>query len=39
MNARPGASPALDVDPVTFSVILRRLEGIADEMTLGLEMS
>jgi len=33
------ASTALDDDPVTFSVILRRLEGIADEMTLGLELS
>jgi N-methylhydantoinase B len=37
-NVRPRGS-ALDVDPVTFSVILRRLEGIADEMTLGLERS
>lgn len=27
------------IDPVTFSVLVRRLEGIADEMTLGLEMS
>jgi N-methylhydantoinase B len=33
------AGLSASIDPVTFSVLVRRLEGIADEMTLALEMS
>ena len=39
MPAPPIPTPDSDVDLISFSVILRRLEGVADEMTLGLEMS
>lgn len=39
MTAAPRPTLSDRVDPVTFSVLVRRLEGIADEMTLALEMS
>jgi N-methylhydantoinase B len=33
------AHPRVDLDPITFSVLLSRFDGIADEMTLTLESS
>jgi N-methylhydantoinase B len=37
--SRPPAGEGLEMDPVQFSVLMRRLEGIAQEMSLVLEMS